>query len=141
MAKPAQSSVLIMIAIICGLLLTGIAILLYLGRDVVLDNEPLAPMTSAAPVQALDQSAEERAYEAMRTVQLPRETAERTEETDGKAAEPTPPRLQAPGRRAQEAKHGSLPPTTLALNCERLRRAYSAEELKKVPGFQEKCKQ
>lgn len=132
---------LIMIVSICGLLLSGIAILLYLSGDVLRDSEPSTPTTSAAAVQALDQTAEERAYEAMRNVQLPPETPERSENTDGDAAEPTPARLQPPRRKGQETKHGSLPPTTLALNCERLRRAYSADELKKIPGFQEKCNQ
>ena len=132
---------LIVTVSVCVLLLSGIAILLYLSQDVVRDSEPSTPTTSAAAVQALDQSAEERAYEAIRNVQLPPETAERIENTDGDAAEPTPARLPPPHRKGQETKHGSLPPTTLALNCERLRRAYSAEELKKIPGFQEKCKQ
>lgn len=126
---------------ICGVLLTGIAILLYLNGNVPLSPERPAPQHSSVPVQALDQSAEERAYEAIRNVQVSPEADTRTENADQNAGRPTPSRVPLAKRENQDAKHGYLPPTTLALNCERLRKAYSGDELEKIPGFQEKCKQ
>ncbi len=36
-------------------------------------------------------------------------------------------------------EQATLPSTTVALNCQRLRKAYSATELAKMAGYQEKC--
>lgn len=139
MAKRAEQ-LLIVVACIGGLVLIGAAILLYMNESAALKSEPSAPVHSAAPVQALDQSAEERAYEAMRKVPLPAETADQPVTVGRKEARSEQPHLHSGDRVNREAKNGYLPPTTLALNCERLKKAYSSEELKRIPGFLEKCK-
>lgn len=139
MAKRAEQ-LLIVVACLGGLVLVGAAILLYMNESAALKPQPAAPVHSAAPVQALDQSAEERAYEAMRKVPLPAETADQPVIVAGKETRSEPRHLYSGDRVNREARSGYLPPTTLALNCERLRKAYSSEELKRIPGFLEKCK-
>lgn len=141
MTDRAQPSVLILIVSICGLLLAGAALLLFLNRDVPMATEPSAPPPSAAPVQPLDQSAEERAYEAIRKVRVVPESTGDSDKAELGMEKPAPSPLQSAKRGSQEAKRESLPPTTLALNCERLRKAYSDDELRKIPGFKEKCAQ
>lgn len=139
MAKRAEQ-LLIVVACIGGLVLIGAAILFYMDQSAALNPKPPVQVHSAAPVQALDQSAEERAYEAMRKVPPPAETAERPAISEGKATGSQRTSLQPADHPKREARNGYLPPTTLALNCERLRKAYSGDELKRIPGYQEKCK-
>lgn len=142
MTDRAQPSLLILIVSVFGLLLVGAALLFFLNRDM-----PKAPATaspppsSAAPVQPLDQSAEERAYEAIRKVRVTPEATESTEKASPSAATSTPLPLAPPRRANSETRHETLPATTVALNCERLRKAYSEDELRKIPGFREKCAQ
>ena len=140
MAKRAQQTALVAAAGIC-LVLAGAATLFYISSLPAADaGDASEPPAAEATVQALDQSAEERAYEAMRKIPVVAETAGDgvDEEAPGRTAgAPSQPRLTKDLRRS--ADKGHLPPTTLALNCERLRKAYSNDELQKIPGFKEKC--
>lgn len=141
MADRAQPSVLILIVGILGLLMAGAGLLLFLNRDMPSPPEASPPPSSAAPVQPLDQTAEERAYEAIRKVRVTPEATESSPKAEQSPAAPTPLPLRPAKRNNHEVRREDLPATTLALNCERLRKAYSADELRKIPGFQEKCAQ
>lgn len=139
MARLAQSSLLIVIVSICLVLSAGVAILLYLNGNS--PPPPQASTTASEPVQTLDQTAEERAYEAIRSVQTPTESSE-TDKVDARdETKAGITRRQSPDSAGQGAQQGALPPTTLALNCERLRKAYRSDELEEIPGFKEKCRQ
>lgn len=140
MAKRAHQTVLI-VAIGVFVLLLGAAAGLLFSMD---DPAPTSVDSSASPiveatVQPLDQTAEERAYEAIRKVPLAPEAAQRAADADQKDPG-SAQRVQLADRQNHEADEGHLPPTTIALNCERLRKAYSHEELDEIPGFKEKCK-
>lgn len=141
MADRAQPSVLILIVSIFGLLLAGAGMLFFLNRDMPRPPEAAPLPSSAAPVQPLDQSAEERAYEAIRKVRVAPEASETPEKAEENLAAPKALPLAPAKRGNQESMREALPATTLALNCERLRRAYSEDELRKISGFREKCPQ
>ncbi|HKT85806.1 MAG TPA: hypothetical protein VJQ77_06955 [Novosphingobium sp.] len=141
MTDRAQPSLLVLIESIFGLLLAGAALLFFLNRDMPKAPEAAPPPSSAAPVQPLDQTAEDRAYEAMRKVHVAPEASEVPEKAERNTAAPVPLPLRPAKRSNREPGREALPATTLALNCERLRKAYSDEELKKIPGFKEKCTQ
>lgn len=140
MLNRAQPAALLVVLGVCALVAAGVALLMHLGNESApLRVQPPAPQHSAVSVQPLDQSAEERAYEAIRKVPLAPEVKERAETTSPEIPSPTPSRLDPPTRADKAKQQEHLPPTTLALNCERLRKAYPPEELKKIPGFKEKC--
>lgn len=141
MTDRAQPSVLILIVSIFGLLLAGAGLIFFLNRDMPRPPEASPSPSAPAPVQPLDQSAEDRAYEAIRKVRVTPEPTGISEKTDRIPAAPEPPPLQPPKRGNHETRREALPSTTVALNCERLRKAYSADELRKIPGFREKCAQ
>ncbi|GGC05487.1 hypothetical protein GCM10011494_25090 [Novosphingobium endophyticum] len=140
MAKRAHQTVLIVAMGVFVLLLGGAAALLFsMEGPAPASIDSSAPAIVEATVQPLDQTAEERAYEAIRKVPLAPETAQRPADTDQKTPE-SAQRVQLADRQNHKADEGLLPPTTIALNCERLRKAYAHEELDEIPGFREKCK-
>jgi hypothetical protein len=123
-----------------GLLLAGVAVLVYsLGGSASLHTAPLPPPVVEASVQPLDQTAEEKAYEAIRKVPRAPETAESPSDAEQGKSAATQRRTHLADGSKHRVDEALLPPTTLALNCERLRKAYSHEELDKIPGFKEKC--
>jgi len=79
-------------------------------------------------VKALDVAAEQRATDAIVNAM-----AERDRENAIAAAE-------AAEAAKPPAERATLPPTTLALNCARFKRAYSPAELAKIPAYKELCK-
>lgn len=82
----------------------------------------------AAANDARGRSAEERADDAIAGI-----IAEQARETEiAKAA-------ASEAAKAPEAR-AALPPTTIALNCQRLRQSYTAAELKNISAYQEKCR-
>lgn len=111
------------IAILAGVLFLG---WLWQHDRKVLQREQAK--REAAASKALDQSAEERANDAVRGIIAEKDRETAIAEAEKKEAQ------KAPLERA------TLPPTTVALNCQRLRQAYSAEKLAKMPGYAEKCK-
>jgi len=83
---------------------------------------------AAKTVQALDVAAEQRATDAFVNAMTERER------DDAIAAAEASEAAKPPAERA------TLPPTTVALNCTRLKRAYTPAELAKIPAYKEKCK-
>lgn len=78
-------------------------------------------------IDARDKSAEDRADDAVRNILSEKDREARIAEAALKeAAKP-------------ETEHVKLPPTTVAANCERLEKAYSASELAKIPAYKELC--
>lgn len=82
----------------------------------------------AASADARGRSAEERADDAIQDMIASQ--ARETEIAKAAASEQAKP----PEQRA------TLPPTTIALNCQRLRQAYTAAALAKMQAYQEKCR-
>lgn len=82
----------------------------------------------ASASDARELSAEERAADAMEGLIV--EQARERDIAKAAASEAAKP----PEQRA------ALPPTSVALNCNRLLRSYSAAELAKMPAYQEKCR-
>lgn len=79
-------------------------------------------------VEARDRSAEERADDAVRNIID-------QQERDAAIAEAALKEAQKP-----ESERAKLPPTTIAANCTRLRKAYSAAELARLEAYRELCK-
>lgn len=79
-------------------------------------------------IEAFDTAAEERAYDAIQKVIEQRDRTEAIETT-----------AKVEAANSSEAP-ATLPPTTRALNCTRLARAYSVDELAKMQEYQEYCK-
>lgn len=82
----------------------------------------------AVASDARERSAEERADDAVQNILAEQEREK--EIAQAAASEAAKP----PEHRA------ALPPTSVALNCNRLLRSYSAAELAKMPAYQEKCR-
>ncbi|SFG47664.1 hypothetical protein SAMN05518801_13210 [Novosphingobium sp. CF614] len=147
MANRAQHTVLLT-ALGIGFVLAAAATSVYILRAPATDIGVSAFPTADTSVQALDQSAEERAYQAIQNIQnISRGPDEEEGSSNGDSgmasqkanASPSKQPLSNTGKQA--ATDGRLPATTLALNCERLRKAYSDQELGSIPGFKEKCKE
>jgi len=82
----------------------------------------------AAIVPALDDAAQERAIDAVANLAAEKEREAVIAKAEAsEAAKPVEQRAV-------------IPPTTVALNCERLRRAYSAAELGKMARYREVCR-
>lgn len=90
---------------------------------------------SLAAAQARDEAARAVAYEAVIRATIRQQEVKPAE---GKAkAEPKPEKQV---RKAAEARRTPLPPTATALNCQRLRAAYTPDELATMPTFQQACR-
>lgn len=89
------------------------------------------PPRTVGSLEAPDTTAEDRAYEAIR--EIVDEKAQTEVEVVEKAPETTAPHQQP-------KPSAAIPPTTLALNCKRLKEAYSASELETMTEYQEHCR-
>lgn len=107
--------------------LAGAALLWLHMHDTKVVQQSDAQRTVQA-LPALDTAAQDRAIDAVANI-----TAANAREAAITTADATEA-AKPPEDRA------TLPPTTLALNCARLRRAYSAAQLAKIPAYQEHCR-
>lgn len=101
------------------------AIWLHTHDAKVIDQHEAAINQAAAP--ASEQAAEDRAADALENAQLRSERDDAI--TKAQAVEAAKPVEQ----------RAALPPTTVALNCARMRQAYSAAELAKVAAYRTAC--
>jgi cytoskeletal protein RodZ len=85
-----------------------------------------------AASQARDEAARERMYDVVIQATVKQQA------TPSKDSEP-PEKPKKQARKPPETKQASLPSTTTALNCKRLRDAYSSDELATMPTFQKTC--
>ncbi|MFD2134572.1 hypothetical protein ACFSLT_03830 [Novosphingobium resinovorum] len=76
---------------------------------------------------ARERSAEERADDAVQNIIA--DHARETEIAKAAASEA----VKGPKQRA------TLPPTSVALNCQRMRQAYPKSDLAKIPAYQKRC--
>ncbi|KQM18370.1 hypothetical protein [Novosphingobium sp. Leaf2] len=108
-----------------ALLWAAWAIWLHTHDAKVIDQHEAAINQAAAPASQV--AAEDRAADALENAQLRSERDDAI--TKAEAVEAAKPVEQ----------RAALPPTTVALNCARMRQAYSAAELVKVAAYKERC--
>lgn len=88
---------------------------------------------SLVAAQAREEAARAQAYEAVIRATMRQQEVRPAEDR-------TEPKPDKPVRKAAEARRAPLPPTATALNCQRLRAAYTPDELAAMPAFQQACR-
>lgn len=116
------------LAALVGVLLAWALWSLWLGNhdEAVIDRHEDKRNEAAAP--ASEKAATERADDALLNAELRAERDEAIAKAEALEA------AKAPEARA------TIAPTTVALNCARLRQAYTAGELAKMAGYREACR-
>lgn len=87
---------------------------------------------SLAAAEARNEAARAQAYEAVIRATI-RQQGVRPVEPEPEA------KVQKQVRKASEPRRAPLPPTATALNCQRLRAAYTPDELAAMPTFRQAC--